>query len=108
MRDMLMFRCAIYGGGTSNGAFFRENDLHSVREPRAWILLAAFGNLDSRQATGWVGPRRRQERRCEWGSSERPHAEGDFTFGQADIADPSVDWRGQLRGSDFRGRPVCH
>lgn len=94
MRDMLMFRCAIYRGGTSKGVFFRENDLPADRDARARILLAALGSPDSRQIDGLGGATSQTSKAMLVGPSRRPDADVESTFGRVDIAHPLVDWGG--------------
>lgn len=94
MRDMLMYRCAIYRGGTSKGVFFRENDLPPDPMARARILLAAFGSPDVRQIDGLGGATSQTSKAMLVGPSQRPDADVESTFGQVDIAQPLVDWGG--------------
>jgi len=94
MRDMQMFRCAIYRGGTSKGVFFRENDLPPDPGARARILLAAFGSPDVRQIDGLGGATSQTSKAMLVGPSKRADADVESTFGQVDIANPLVDWGG--------------
>ncbi len=94
MRDMLMYRCAIYRGGTSRGVFFRENDVPPDPPARARLLVAAFGSPDVRQIDGLGGATSQTSKAMLVGPSERPDVDVESTFGQVDIANPLVDWGG--------------
>lgn len=94
MRDMLMYRCAIYRGGTSKGIFFRENDLPPDPPARARFLLAAFGSPDVRQIDGLGGAMSQTSKAMLVGPTQRPDTDVESTFGQVDIANPLVDWGG--------------
>lgn len=94
MHDMLMFRCAIYRGGTSRGVFFRENDLPADPAARERILLAALGSPDSRQIDGLGGATSLTSKAMLVAVSRCHDADVESTFGQVDINRPLVDWGG--------------
>ncbi|HYU19308.1 MAG TPA: PrpF domain-containing protein [Chloroflexota bacterium] len=92
--DQLKVRCVFMRGGTSRGAYLRAEDLPSDPVERDCLLLAIYGSPDPRQIDGIGGADPLTSKVAIIGPTSRPDADVDYTFGQVQIAEAKVDYRG--------------
>lgn len=92
MKFQERFRCAIVRGGTSKGVFLMRNELPRDPKLRDKVILAIYGSPDIRQIDGLGGADLLTSKCAIIGSSTRPDADVDYTFGQVGILKPKVDY----------------
>lgn len=92
MSDQRSLDCAIIRGGTSNGIFFRQEELPEVAQDEA--ILSLFGSPDPRQIDGLGGATSTTSKLMIVGDAERSDADISYTFGQVAVEDPVIDWSG--------------
>jgi len=87
-------------GGTSKGAFFKEDDLPASQAERDRIFLRVLGSPDpyQRQLDGMGGGLSSLSKVAIIGRSGRAHADVDYTFVQIAVDRPVVDY-GQACGN---------
>jgi 2-methylaconitate cis-trans-isomerase PrpF len=81
-------------GGTSNAVVFKLDDLPRDRALWDEIFLAAIGSPDAygRQLDGMGGGLSSLSKVCVVGAPSRPDADVDYTFGQVQVKEASVDY----------------
>lgn len=82
--------CTIMRGGTSKGVIFAQKDLPADPKIRERMILSLMGSPDPRQIDGLGGSDPLTSKICIVGSSDRPDADIDYTFGQVGIDEPFV------------------
>ncbi|MBI3635379.1 MAG: PrpF family protein, partial [Candidatus Rokubacteria bacterium] len=89
-------RAVYMRGGTSRCLVFHGEDLPHSGTARDRILLAALGSPDpyGRQLDGLGGGISSLSKACIIGPPTHADAQVDYTFAQVEIANPSVDYRG--------------
>lgn len=92
MREQDAYRCTIMRGGTSKAVFLKGNEL--PREPalRDRIILGIFGSPDVRQIDGLGGSDITTSKVSLIGPPTIDGADVDYTFGQVQLAEPSISW----------------
>ena len=83
-------------GGTSKGLFFRESDLPPEGPARDGLFLRALGSPDGfgRQLDGMGGGLSSLSKIVVVRASARPGVDLEYTFGQAAIREPVIDYSG--------------
>ncbi|MFD9826688.1 PrpF domain-containing protein [Tsukamurella tyrosinosolvens] len=83
-------------GGTSKGLFFRESDLPPEGPERDGLFLRALGSPDEfgRQLDGMGGGLSSLSKIVVVRASARPGVDLEYTFGQAAIREPVIDYSG--------------
>ncbi|SDQ48925.1 hypothetical protein SAMN04489765_0615 [Tsukamurella pulmonis] len=83
-------------GGTSKGLFFRETDLPPPGPERDGLYLRALGSPDpfGRQLDGMGGGLSSLSKVVAVRASDRPGVDLEYTFGQAAIREPVMDYSG--------------
>ncbi|MEC4612183.1 PrpF domain-containing protein [Tsukamurella tyrosinosolvens] len=83
-------------GGTSKGLFFRESDLPPEGPERDGLFLRALGSPDGfgRQLDGMGGGLSSLSKIVVVRASARPGVDLEYTFGQAAIREPVIDYSG--------------
>ncbi len=83
-------------GGTSNGLFFRPEDLPSQSQDRDRLLLSAIGSPDSygNQLNGLGGATSSTSKICIVGPSKQADCDVDFLFGHVSIEEAVIDYSG--------------
>ncbi|MCA0158501.1 hypothetical protein LB823_20080 [Tsukamurella sp. M9C] len=87
---------AFLRGGTSKGLFFREGDLPPASPERDALFLRALGSPDpfGRQLDGMGGGLSSLSKIVVVRASDRPGVDLEYTFGQAAIREPVMDYSG--------------
>jgi methylitaconate Delta-isomerase len=93
--DQVGVRCVFMRGGTSRGVFLHEADLPDDPVRREKLILGIYGSPDVRQIDGLGGATPLTSKVAIVGRSARPDADVDFTFGQAGIGEPRVEFSGE-------------
>ena len=94
MSEQFRVPCVIMRGGTSKGIYIKANDLPADPRERDKMILAIFGSPDVRQIDGLAGAEPLTSKLAIIGSSSRPDADVDYTFGQVSITGSIVDYGG--------------
>lgn len=94
MEEMRRIPCVIMRAGTSKGLFIKSNHLPKDKELRDNTILAMFGSPDIRQIDGLGGADPLTSKMAIIGPSTHPEADVDYTFVQAGIDRPVVDYSG--------------
>lgn len=82
--------CVYMRGGTSKAVFFRAEALPMDIGERDRIILSAFGSPDRRQIDGMGGANTSTSKVAIIRKSDREDADVEYTFGQVDVATPTV------------------
>ncbi|WP_336670841.1 PrpF domain-containing protein [Tsukamurella sp. USMM236] len=87
---------AFLRGGTSKGLFFREGDVPPAGPERDALFLRALGSPDpfGRQLDGMGGGLSSLSKIVVVRASDRPGVDLEYTFGQAAIREPVMDYSG--------------
>lgn len=94
MSDQIRIPCVVIRGGSSKGIYIKVNDLPRDPAMRDRMILAIFGSPDRRQIDGLAGAEPLTSKLAIVGSSSRPDADVDYTFGQVSTTDAIVDYGG--------------
>jgi len=94
MKFQESFRCTIIRAGTSKGVFILRNELPQDPVLRDKVILAIYGSPDIRQIDGLGGADLLTSKVAIIGTSTRPDADVDYTFGQVGILETKVDYSG--------------
>jgi 2-methylaconitate isomerase len=83
-------------GGTSKGLYFHKRDLPEDRAKWDALICGAMGSPDpyGRQLDGMGGGISSLSKVMIVERSERPGVDVDYTFGQVEVDEPRVDWKG--------------
>ena len=94
MYEQTAILCVIMRGGTSKGIFIKSNHLPLDQKKREAAILSIFGSPDVRQIDGLGGAEPLASKLAIIGPSTHEDADIDYTFGQASIDKPVVDFTG--------------
>lgn len=92
--DQTAIRCVFMRGGTSRGAFLRGQDLPRDDTLRDRVILALYGSPDERQIDGLGGADPLTSKVAIVEPSTLEDVDVDYTFGQVEIAQPRILWKG--------------
>ena len=83
-------------GGTSKGLYFHRRDLPEDRTTWDALICGAMGSPDpyGRQLDGMGGGISSLSKVMIVERSQRPGVDVDYTFGQVEVDEPRVDWKG--------------
>lgn len=92
--DQVGIRCTLMRGGTSKGIYLFEHDLPPPGPSRDALLLRIMGTPDISQIDGMGGSRLLTSKIAIVGPSTVEAADIDYTFAQADLDRPIIDYKG--------------
>ncbi len=87
-------RCVVMRGGTSRALFVMRGELPAQPELRDRVILRMYGSPDVRQIDGLGGADPLTSKLAIIGPPTRKDADVDYTFAQASIDEPFVDYSG--------------
>jgi len=87
-------RCAVMRGGTSRALFVMRGELPAEPALRDRVILRMYGSPDVRQIDGMGGADPLTSKLAIIGPSTHEDADVDYTFAQASIEEPFVDYAG--------------
>lgn len=92
--DQVGIRCTLMRGGTSKGVYLFDHDLPRPGPARDALLLRIMGTPDISQIDGLGGSRLLTSKIAIIGPSTIEGADIDYTFAQADLDRPIIDYEG--------------
>ncbi|WP_342642096.1 2-methylaconitate cis-trans isomerase PrpF family protein [Rhodoligotrophos ferricapiens] len=92
--EQIGIRCTLMRGGTSKGVYLHEHDLPAPGPKRDALLLRMMGTPDVMQIDGLGGTHLVTSKIAIIGPSTRADADIDYTFAQAELDKPVIDYTG--------------
>jgi 2-methylaconitate cis-trans-isomerase PrpF len=92
--EQVGLRCTLMRGGTSKGVYLHEHDLPPPGSQRDALLLRLMGTPDVMQIDGLGGTHLVTSKIAIVGPPSVPNADVDYTFAQAELDRPVIDYAG--------------
>ncbi len=92
--DQETIRLVLVRGGTSKGLYFHEQDIPEPGPARDALLCRLMGSPDLNEIDGLGGAKPVTSKLAIIRPSDRDDADVEYTFGQVELDEPSVDYSG--------------